>query len=235
MKNVRILAENRTVEYYQNGKLHREDGPAREFRDGRKEWWWNGKLHRVDGPAIETADDSYQAWYYHGLMHREGQPAMIDRRKIDLGEFSEEWWNYGRLHREDGPAHISQEGHKEWWLYDVLVPEFVVMEPHKITIQAIQEIYCHEIRSIMIERYGWQQYVIELNGKLIDSRQNDDDEIQESLFSCGNLGNVLVLQYPTGRIYTTTQIPSDVTTCSEAKNLKHLVHSESHYNQGCPN
>ena len=25
--------------WYKNGKLHREDGPAREWSDGYKEWW----------------------------------------------------------------------------------------------------------------------------------------------------------------------------------------------------
>jgi hypothetical protein len=228
MKNVRILAENRTVEYYQNGKLHREDGPAREFRDGRKEWWWNGKLHRIGGPAIETTDGSYFAWYYHGMLHREGNPAVIDR---NLGEFREEWWHWGELHREDGPACISEQDHKEWWLHNILVPEFVVMEPHEITIQSITEAQNHEIRSIMIELYGWQQFVADLDAKLIDSTKNDEDEIEQFLFSCGNFGNVLVLQYPTGRIYTTTEIPDNVTTCAEAHDLGHLVHSESHFNQ----
>jgi hypothetical protein len=35
------------VEYYnEDGKLHREDGPAAEYGDGTKEWWINGKRHR---------------------------------------------------------------------------------------------------------------------------------------------------------------------------------------------
>jgi len=29
--------------WYLNGKLHREDGPAVEYADGRREWWVNGK------------------------------------------------------------------------------------------------------------------------------------------------------------------------------------------------
>ena len=32
-----------TKEWYLNGKLHREDGPAIERADGTKEWWLNGK------------------------------------------------------------------------------------------------------------------------------------------------------------------------------------------------
>jgi len=29
--------------WYLNGKLHREDGPAREYADGTKAWYLNGK------------------------------------------------------------------------------------------------------------------------------------------------------------------------------------------------
>jgi hypothetical protein len=47
-------------EWWLNGKLHREDGPARVCPDGTKQWLLNGKLHRVDGPAWEGADGSKQ-------------------------------------------------------------------------------------------------------------------------------------------------------------------------------
>jgi hypothetical protein len=30
--------------YYMNDKRHREDGPAREYPEGDKEWWINGEL-----------------------------------------------------------------------------------------------------------------------------------------------------------------------------------------------
>jgi len=33
----------------EQGKLHREDGPAVELDNGDKSWWVNGKLHREDG------------------------------------------------------------------------------------------------------------------------------------------------------------------------------------------
>ena len=52
-------------EWYQNGKLHREDGPAIEWSDGNREWYKNGKLHRLDGPAVEDAD-GYKVWYIEG-------------------------------------------------------------------------------------------------------------------------------------------------------------------------
>jgi hypothetical protein len=52
-------------EWWLNGKLHRENGPAIEFASGYKEWWLNGELHREDGPAILGTYGAKQ-WWYHG-------------------------------------------------------------------------------------------------------------------------------------------------------------------------
>jgi hypothetical protein len=69
-----------------NGYPHREDSPAIEREDGRREWWVNGRKHREDGPAIEEPE---------GL---------------------KSWWKDGLPHREDGPALEHQSGHKLWAL-----------------------------------------------------------------------------------------------------------------------
>ena len=52
---------NGTKEWYLNGKLHREDGPAVERASGTKQWLLNGSLHREDGPALEWADGT-KSW-----------------------------------------------------------------------------------------------------------------------------------------------------------------------------
>jgi hypothetical protein len=35
------------------------------WQNGSEEWYRNGKLHREDGPAI-VFPDGYRAWYQHG-------------------------------------------------------------------------------------------------------------------------------------------------------------------------
>ena len=51
--------ENGTKEWYLNGKLHREDGPAIEYPSGNKLWWLNHvkyteeEFNRKMSPAIE--------------------------------------------------------------------------------------------------------------------------------------------------------------------------------------
>ena len=67
--------DNGTMYWNQNGKLHREDGPAVERVDGTKYWYLNDKLNREDGPAIELADGS-KLWHLNGKRHREDGPAM---------------------------------------------------------------------------------------------------------------------------------------------------------------
>jgi len=66
--------QNGGKEWYVNGKLHREDGPAIEYANGDKYWYVNGELHREAGPAIEYANGD-KFWYVNGALHREDGPA----------------------------------------------------------------------------------------------------------------------------------------------------------------
>jgi hypothetical protein len=88
-------------EWWLNGELHREDGPAIQFwrKNGQKEkevWKNNGKDHRKDGPAR-------QYWYSNG------------QKKIEIWLLNKKW------HRENGPAYQdwSENGKKlfeQWFL-----------------------------------------------------------------------------------------------------------------------
>ena len=90
------VCEDRT-EWYVEGKLHREDGPAVECSNGHKEWYVEGKLHREDGPAAECSDGS-KAWYVEDKLHRLDGPAIerSDGSKlwyIEEVEYTEEEFN----------------------------------------------------------------------------------------------------------------------------------------------
>ena len=45
--------------------LHREDGPAMEWKDGTYSYYRNNKIHRLDGPAMYNTH-SDKAWYVDG-------------------------------------------------------------------------------------------------------------------------------------------------------------------------
>ena len=70
-----IGKSNGATYYFQNGQLHREDGPAKECVDGSKCWYKNGQLHREGGPAEEGAD-GIKHWYKNGQRHREDGSAL---------------------------------------------------------------------------------------------------------------------------------------------------------------
>lgn len=114
------------------GEVHRLDGPARIIRDkngnvDREEWWKNGLLHREDGPAIVT---NYQSgafgychkWFREGRLHRERGPAIID-----VGEqgypLRQEWHQNGLPHRIGGPAIVRTDeetgiNQEEIWCFE---------------------------------------------------------------------------------------------------------------------
>ena len=72
----RIVDKDGTICYYNDeGKHHREDGPAIEFLNGAKYWYINGQYHREDGPAIEGFN-GYKCWCINGKYHREDGPAV---------------------------------------------------------------------------------------------------------------------------------------------------------------
>jgi hypothetical protein len=116
------------------GDLHREDGPAIEYKGGSKEWWVDGKRHREDGPAVEYAYGS-KAWFLKGKPHRADGPAVewadgskewwvdgqrhrLDGPAIEYASGGKAWWVDGQRHREDGPAVEHSDGSKEWWVND---------------------------------------------------------------------------------------------------------------------
>jgi hypothetical protein len=103
-----FVRKNGTKEWYQNGQLHRLDGPAIEGANGYKTWYQFGVLHRLDGPAIEFSNGD-KKWYQKGQLHRWDGPAV---------EFANEdkcWYQKGKLHRLDGPAVEFANEDKCWY------------------------------------------------------------------------------------------------------------------------
>lgn len=66
-----LTEEDEFGKYYmdsETGFYHREDGPAVEWRSGKKEWFFDGYQHRIDGPAVIYSDGTEEYWL-HGKMH----------------------------------------------------------------------------------------------------------------------------------------------------------------------
>lgn len=76
-----IVPKHKLTEWYKEGKLHREGGPAREHGES-KFWYKEGKLHRLDGPAVIDAVGPKQYW--------------IDGIKFSPKQY---WWEIARRKR----------------------------------------------------------------------------------------------------------------------------------------
>ena len=59
------IDEAGTKYYLQDGKIHRENGPAIEYANGHKEWHRHDELHRTDGPAVECQNGDIE-FHYNG-------------------------------------------------------------------------------------------------------------------------------------------------------------------------
>lgn len=81
-------------EWYVDGRLHREDGPAIKYCDGTEKWYRHGQLHRVGGPA-EIYPRGASAWLQEGLLHRTDGPA------IEYGSGLDSWYVRGRQLTEE--------------------------------------------------------------------------------------------------------------------------------------
>lgn len=51
--------------------LHREDGPAVEWKDGSEEWYINDVLHREDGPAVIDLLHNRTVFFLKGIKYDE--------------------------------------------------------------------------------------------------------------------------------------------------------------------
>lgn len=56
----------RTHWFNEFDRLHREDGPAVEWKSGIKEWWLDGKQHREDGPAV-IKKSGHREWWLNDI------------------------------------------------------------------------------------------------------------------------------------------------------------------------
>ena len=60
-----------TRKYFNSaGELHRDNGPAVEYKSGSRAWFQNGKLHREDGPAVKWSNGD-EEWWIDGVEYSE--------------------------------------------------------------------------------------------------------------------------------------------------------------------
>lgn len=99
-----------TVEYFKEGKLHREDGPATIYPNGDYAYYINGKQHRVDGPSVQY--NGWVMWYRNG-----------ERLKEVTSCGTTNYWRNEQRHCDNGPAIVYPDGECEWYINGEMVTE----------------------------------------------------------------------------------------------------------------
>jgi len=153
-----VLHLDKSISYLKDGKLHREDGPALVWKNGKYfKYYINGILHREDGPALVSKHIT--EYRINGILHREDGPAFI-KRKDDI--LIEKWYLNGKIHRQlnDGPAILFKNKDKviyqEWTEYGVSFKK----ENAKLLYDPINCFYCGHLNYLE----NWQKIPVEKNG-----------------------------------------------------------------------
>lgn len=73
----------------------------------------------------------------------------------------------GRLHSESGMACEYSDGWGVYAWHGLRVPEWIIRQPEKITVPAIQQESNAEIRRVMLERFGLDRFLRESDATLI--------------------------------------------------------------------
>lgn len=125
----------------------------------------------------------------------------------------------GRLHNEHGPAILYRDGFCVWNIHGVRVNEQIVMSPETQTLDDINFEQSEEIKSIRIERYGWDRYLSEADARLVHDRENPIEYTHEALYDIGLNFRVLVCVCPsTGKLFA-LEVPLEIESCEAAQSF----------------
>ena len=108
---------NMCDEWYVDGVLHREDGPAIDFQIKPPGFWeyvyMDNVFKQADEPEILCKIPTYnfyREWWQNGVRHNDHGPAVI--RPDGYTKYCVN----GKVHNSNGPAVILPDGTVEWWI-----------------------------------------------------------------------------------------------------------------------
>jgi hypothetical protein len=95
----KIKSDGRVIYYNAEGKKDRKDGPAQvDYHRGQptsEHWYQNGQLHREDGPAaVYFGSPQYNEWWKNGKLISKGEPKSLQEIiKQELIKVLQEEWS----------------------------------------------------------------------------------------------------------------------------------------------
>lgn len=182
-------------------------------------WCAWAKKKELEGTPLPEAFPDWEQYCRTGhwavILHR---VAILSERPtfIQLDEDNE-------LHCEQGPALEYRDDFKIYAVHGHTVPGWVIDEPEKITVEAIQGEQNAETQRIMRERFGEGRYLMEIGAHVVDqdlvpihAGEPDAGYIMRALMEDDQKTRYLVANDgSTHRVYY-MQVPPEVKTCKEA-------------------
>jgi hypothetical protein len=77
----------------------------------------------------------------------------------------------GRLHDDSQKAIEYSDGWGFCSVHGVVVPDYVIESPNEINTEKIESESNSEIRRVMLDRFGWDRYILETDTKPIDKSE----------------------------------------------------------------
>lgn len=122
-----------------------------------------------------------------------------------------------RPHNETGPFCEWSDGSALFAVHGVRVPRWIIQDKKRINVEAIKGQADAEIRRVMIELYGWGNYLKESGAKIVDM---DSLTLEGSAARClmvDSFGDKVLIgtDGSTKRVYS-MPVPREVETCKQA-------------------
>ncbi len=77
----------------------------------------------------------------------------------------------GRLHNPDGAAIMYRDGWGVYAVHGVRIPKWIITEPNSITPEKIEKERNAEIRRVMLDKFGWDKYLMTGGAECIDKSE----------------------------------------------------------------
>jgi hypothetical protein len=80
----------------------------------------------------------------------------------------------GRLHNDKGPALAYRDGFSLYMIHGVRIPPYIITNPERLTVDEIDNERNQEVKRVMLDKYGFENYIKNSGAKLIHSDEKGD-------------------------------------------------------------
>lgn len=138
----------------------------------------------AETPVLAAARDVFGGFLWRHRAGREAREAQVEAH-VEMARSAGPWWalaglavvsdrplalhrdDRGRPHRADGPAIAWRDGLEAYAWHGVAVEPWVITDPARITVKAIDAERNVEVRRVLLERFGEERLVREGGATLV--------------------------------------------------------------------